>query len=69
MSVQLEELYKRRLAQGAMVNNTNKQENFDGEIFGDSVEEYQISSENKENMVKEYGDVFIVYDILLIYLL
>lgn len=51
-----------------MVNNISKPENFDGEISGGLVEEYQINLENRGNTVKEFGDVFIVYDILVIFI-
>ena len=52
-----------------MANNINKPESSGGEIYGGSAEEYQTSLENKENMAKEFGDVFIAYDILAVFLI
>ena len=39
-----------------MDNNTRRQEYWNGEIYGDLAAEYQINLENKESMVKDYGE-------------
>lgn len=44
-----------------MGKSIKKQEDWGGEICGDLEEEFRISSERKGSMVKESGDVFIIY--------
>lgn len=34
-----------------------KEENYDGEIYGDLEKEFQINLENREKLAKDYGDI------------
>ena len=40
-----------------MVKNIKKVKNWNGEICGDLVKEYQTNSERKDKQVKDYGEL------------